>query len=155
MRQRLRLTAEQFDKLEVNFQKGGALMIHNREITFIRCGEKTVWFDFNVLCNLPRSQLDYLELTDRFSTFFVSNIRVLSEKSSVFVILFIQLVDVLYDRGIRLVISAAVPLAELYVDGEMISEFKRTLSRLEEMQSLDYRQRHLPKPVCNLLPPFS
>lgn len=147
--------AEQFITLETKIQNKGLLMIQNREIAFIQCGEKTVWFDFKAICNLQRSQLDYLEIADRFSTVFVSGIPDLNKNSSVFVILFIQLVDVLYDRGIRLVISAEVPLTELYVAGAMFNEFKRILSRLEEMQSLDYRRRHLPKPVCNLLPPMS
>ena len=146
--------AEQFAKLESNPQESGKLLIQNREIPFIKCGEKSVWFDFEVICNLPRSQLDYLELADRFSAIFVSNIPDLTKCSAVLVILFINLVDVFYDRGIRLVLSVEVPLMELYVEGEMASEFKRILSRLEEMQSLDYKRRHLSKPVCNLLPPF-
>ena len=101
---------------------------------------------------MPRSQLDYLEIADRFTTIFVSGIPALGNESSVFILLFISFVDVLYDRGLRLVILADVPLTELYAHGNMLTEFKRILSRLEEMQSLDYRRRHLPKPVCNLLP---
>jgi cell division protein ZapE len=58
------------------------------------------------------------------------------------VILLIHLIDVMYDRGVRLVISAAVPLNQLYVEGNMLTTFKRTLSRLEEMQSEDYIRRH-------------
>ncbi len=146
--------AEQFDLLEAKSHNEGLLMIQNREISYLRCGEKTVWFDFKMICNLPRSQLDYLEIADRFSTIFVSDIPDLTKSSSVFVILFIQFVDVLYDRGIRLVISAEVALSELYVSGSMFNEFKRILSRLEEMQSVDYRRRHLSKPVCHLIPPM-
>ena len=145
---------KQFNTLETKIRNNGSLLIQNREITFIQCGEKTVWFDFKVICNLPRSQLDYLEIADRFSTLFVSGIPALNKTSSVFILLFIKLVDVLYDRGIRLVVSAEVPLSELYAAGSLFSEFQRILSRLEEMQSLDYRRRHLPKPVCNLLPPM-
>ena len=51
---------------------------------------------------------------------------------------FIWLIDVLYDHKIKLVISAEVPVAELYTEGQITSEFSRTVSRLIEMQSRDY-----------------
>lgn len=148
-----RFTA-QFETLETDAQKNGVVMIQNREIAFIQCGQKAVWFDFNVICNLPRCQLDYLELADRFTTVFISEMAMFTRDSSVLRILFIQLVDVFYDRGIRLVLLADFPLTALYEVKKPGSEFNRTLSRLEEMQSLDYRRRHTPKPVCNLLPPI-
>src|SRR3990167_1916680 len=79
--------AKQFNTLETKKSKEGMLMIQNREIAFIQCGEKTVWFDFKVICNLPRSQLDYLEIADRFSTVFFIVIPALNKNSSVFVVL--------------------------------------------------------------------
>ena len=146
--------SDQFATLEPNPQLAGTITIQNRTIPYVQCGEKSIWFDFDIICNLPRSQLDYLELVERFSAIFVSNMPMLNQKSTIFTRLFIQLVDVFYDRGIRLVISAEVPLHELQVAEEMATEFKRIASRLEEMQSQDYLRRHLAKPVCNLLPPF-
>jgi len=144
--------AQQFAQLEPEADCHGTMLIQNREIPFVQCKDNVVWFKFAEICNLPRSQLDYLEIADRFRTVFISDVPCLSESSVVFVILFIQLVDVFYDRGIRLVLSAEVGLEALYPKGEMLGEFKRILSRLEEMQSLDYRRRHLPKSVCTLLP---
>ena len=52
--------------------------------------------------------------------------------------LFVSLVDVFYDARVRLVISAAEPVTELYSRGYMILEYTRTHSRLLEMQSTDY-----------------
>ncbi|MFQ3197749.1 MAG: cell division protein ZapE [Paraglaciecola sp.] len=46
---------------------------------------------------------------------------------------FISLIDELYDQKVRLYLSCDVPLAELYVDGALIFEFRRTYSRLIEM----------------------
>jgi len=53
---------------------------------------------------------------------------------------FTWLIDVLYDNNVRLVASAAVPLAQLYPEGVASGEFSRTVSRLTEMQSQRYLQ---------------
>ena len=143
-----RLT-DQFDLLEQNSVSCGNLMVQNREIPFIKCGERAIWFDFKVICNLPRSQLDYLEIADRFDTIFVSDIPALTANDTVYAILLVHFVDVMYDRGIRLIISAATPLQQLYVQGEVLDSFKRTLSRLQEMQSADYARRHPRRQVQN------
>lgn len=132
---------QQFSVLEHQSTDKGHIKIQGRDIPYIKGGSRTIWFDFAVLCNLPRSQLDYLELADRFDTLFLSNIPVLTEKHTAQTIMFIYLIDVLYDRGTKLIISAAVPVQQLYVTGEMIEAFKRTQSRLLEMQSADYLNR--------------
>ncbi len=118
------------------------LTIQNRNIAYVKMSQRVIWFDFDVICNLPRSQLDFLEIADRFDTIFVSNIPVIAADDTTHVILFIHFVDVMYDRGIRLIISAAVAAEELYVQGPMLHSFQRTLSRLHEMQSADYLARH-------------
>lgn len=134
----------QFQKIAKNEEKSTEVMIQNRTIAVVRVAENIIWFQFDLICNLPRSQLDYIEIADHFNIVMVSNIPVLTENDTVRVILLIHLVDVFYDRGIRLIISAAVQPRELYQSGVMHSEFARTLSRLEEMQSADYLNRHAP-----------
>ena len=51
---------------------------------------------------------------------------------------FINMVDEFYDRGVKLLMSAEVPVELLYTDGKLTFEFQRTLSRLQEMQSHEY-----------------
>lgn len=123
--------------------EGVLLSIQNRTIPSVKVGERVVWFAFDVICNLPRSQLDYIEIAERFDTIFISDIPIIKPEDTVHAILLIHLVDVLYDRGLRLIISAAASPKELYVEGAMLVPFQRTLSRLEEMQSDDYITRHV------------
>ncbi len=82
---------------------------------------------------------------------FVSGIPCLTVNHTAQTIMFIHLIDVMYDRGIKLILSAAVPLTELYKEGEMAEPFKRTLSRLNEMQSVDYLRRHPKRMVKNIV----
>ena len=133
---------DHFSELVRAASEGCELSVQNRLIPCVKWGERAVWFRFDVICNLPRSQLDYLEIADRFDTVFVSDIPVLTPNDTVRIILLIHFIDVMYDRGIRLVLSAAVAIDELYLEGAMLNPFQRTLSRLEEMQSEDYSRRH-------------
>lgn len=141
----------QFDAIVSAEQPPGMITIQNREIPYVKCKEDAIWFEFKVICNLPRSQLDYLEIADRFDTVFVSNMPAIGERDSIFAIMLIHFVDVMYDRGIRLILSADVPLVSLYRQGDMSPAFKRTFSRLQEMQSVDYRRRHPRRQVQDFL----
>jgi cell division protein ZapE len=124
--------------IEIN----GSIIIQNRIIPFIKKAQRTIWFAFDVICNLPRSQLDYLEIAEQFDNVFLSGIPCLTVNHTLQAIMFIHFIDVMYDRGINIIISASVPVGELYLEGEMKEPFKRTLSRLIEMQSVDYLARH-------------
>jgi len=120
----------------------GTITIQKREVDYVKMAEALIWFDFNVICNLPRSQLDYLEIAARFDTVFISNIPVIDAEDTTHAILLIHFVDVMYDQHVRLIISAAAPPEALYIQGPMRVSFQRTESRLKEMQSIDYLVRH-------------
>jgi cell division protein ZapE len=139
--------SEQFSHIATTIEEDVDLMVQNRLIRCMKLSPSAVWFSFDVICSVPRCALDYLEIASRFDTVFVSSIPALGADDTTHVILLIHLVDVLYDRGIRLVLSAALPATHLYEQGPMRSAFLRTQSRLEEMQSLDYLQRHAHRDV--------
>ncbi len=114
------------------------IIIHGREIKIKKSAGKTVWFDFSELCTVPRSQNDYLMIAEQYDTVFVSDIPTIPANAKDTIYLFISMVDVFYDARVRLVISAAEPVADLYSRGYMTLEYARTHSRLLEMQSTDY-----------------
>ncbi len=142
---------EQFLSLARDIKKNGYITVQNRDVPYLQSDEKSIWFSFDVLCNLPRSQLDYLEIADKFDNVFISGIPSLTENHTAQTIMFIHFIDVMYDRGINVIISAEVPAEELYIIGEMKETFKRTLSRLNEMQSVDYLSRHPRRITKNIL----
>jgi len=109
--------------------------IEARDITARRKAGSVIWFDFRVLCGGPRSQNDYLEIAAQFQTVFLSDVPEMGIRHASEARRFTWLVDVLYDRRVKLVMSAAVPPEQLYVEGPMAHEFVRTVSRLAEMQS--------------------
>jgi cell division protein ZapE len=114
------------------------LTIEQRQIRARRRAGGVVWFDFATLCGGPRSQNDYLELATQFHTIFLSNVPEMPVRLASEARRFTWLVDVLYDRRVKLVISAAVEPERLYTEGPLAHEFPRTVSRLGEMQSAEY-----------------
>ncbi|HEU4460243.1 MAG TPA: cell division protein ZapE [Methylibium sp.] len=127
-----------FERLAETRDESPLLHIEQRELRAKRRAGGVVWFDFEMLCAGPRSQNDYLELAARFHTVIVSDVPAMSPRLASPARRFTWLVDVLYDRRVKLVISAAVPPQKLYTEGPLVHEFPRTVSRLIEMQSPEY-----------------
>lgn len=117
------------------------VQLGSRTISARKRSGKVVWFDFRELCDKPLSQNDYLELASMFHTVLVSDIAQMSPSMASMARRFTLLVDVLYDRNVNLIASAAVPAEELYTQGTLAHEFTRTVSRLNEMRSAEYLAR--------------
>jgi cell division protein ZapE len=124
-----------FERLAESKDESALLRIEHREFCALRRAGGVVWFDFDILCGGPRSQNDYLELAAQFHTVMVSNVPYMPPKMASQARRFTWLVDVLYDRRVKLIISAAVAPEQLYTSGPLAHEFPRTVSRLNEMQS--------------------
>ena len=123
----------------------GPLRVLGRQIP-VRCrADGVAWFDFAAVCSGPRSQSDYIEIARSFHTVLVSGVPRFTPANENEARRFIALVDEFYDRSVKLILSAAVPLDSLYGGQRLAFEFKRTTSRLEEMQSMTYLAApHLP-----------
>ena len=127
-----------FDRLAPFGDEDPVLHIEAREITARRRAGGIVWFDFKTLCGGPRSQNDYLEIASQFHTVLLSDVPQMFVRHASEARRFTWLVDVLYDRRCKLILSAAVAPEQLYTEGPLAHEFPRTVSRLNEMQSTEY-----------------
>jgi cell division protein ZapE len=127
-----------FDSLAESQDEDPVLRIESREIRALRKAGGVVWFDFKTLCGGPRSQNDYLEIASQFHTVFLSDIPHMPVRMASEARRFTWLVDVLYDRRVKLILSAEVQPEALYTEGPLVHEFPRTVSRLNEMRSKEF-----------------
>ena len=130
--------ADAFERLAESRDEDPVLHIESRAIMARRKAGGVVWFDFKTLCGGPRSQNDYLELAVQFHTVLLSGVPQMFVRHASEARRFTWLVDVLYDRRVKLIMSAEVPPEALYTEGPLAHEFPRTASRLSEMQSTEF-----------------
>jgi len=116
------------------------LDVESRQIPYRKRAGGLVWFDFQALCGGPRSYADYVDLARRFHTVMLSGVPKMSPKNADSARRFTWLVDVFYDDRVKLVVSSEAQPEALFPQGENSAEFQRTVSRLHEMQSVQYLQ---------------
>ena len=117
---------------------GGALTILGRPVPVVRHAGGVAWFDFQTLCEGPRSVADYIEIARGFHSVVLSGVPALDDDRRDPLRRFIHLVDELYDRNVNLIVSAATSPHGLYRGRKLADPFQRTRSRLVEMQSTAY-----------------
>jgi len=139
------------------------LLIGYRPVRVVKAATTVIWCRFADLCEQPFSAMDFMALCDRYSAILLSEVPNLSarqrpgriargtEDGAQRVVAgdrelpqlsihddsvrrFIALVDECYDRGVPLYLEARVPMEQLYTEGYLEFAFRRTLSRLREMQ---------------------
>jgi len=139
------------------------VVLGHRSIAVVRHSESAIWCRYAELCEQPLSALDFIALCDRFPAILLDAVPNLSSRQRAAKIArgtedgvervvagdrelpelsvhddsvrrFIALVDECYDRRVPLYLQAQVPLEELYTEGYLAFPFRRTLSRLREMQ---------------------
>lgn len=131
------LTAEKFDK-------DTFVEIEGRHIPALRKAESVIMFEFRALCDGPRSQSDYIQLSREYNTVLVANVEQMGANVEDIARRFIAMVDEFYERKVKLIMSSEVPVEKLYSQGRLTFEFQRCLSRLQEMQSRSYlAQQHI------------
>ncbi|NOQ37155.1 MAG: cell division protein ZapE [Methylococcaceae bacterium] len=116
------------------------LQVQRREVYFKAAHGDILYSSFEELCNRALGSADYIEISEVFNTVFIADIPQLSIECRDQARRFVTLIDALYEGNVKLICTAAVPVGSLYID-DGVFEFKRTKSRLMEMQSTEYMQR--------------
>ena len=114
------------------------ISINNRPIAVVRKGEGIVWFTFKALCDSPRSADDFVEIAREFHTVLLSRVPQMNEFMENPARRFVTLIDQLYDHRVNLLMSSAVSTEHIYSGEQLALAFKRTSSRLMEMQTKEY-----------------
>lgn len=117
------------------------LTVQDRQLPAHKVADNVVWFSFETLCEGPRSTRDYIELAERFKVVIISGMPVLNEFNENAAKRFLNLIDELYDRQVRMILSTSIPLDALYQGEKLVFEYDRAMSRLNEMQSDEYLRR--------------
>jgi cell division protein ZapE len=115
--------------------------IEGRPIPVVRESGGVIWFEFEALCEGPRSQNDYIEIAREYQSVIVANVPRLTSQRENASRRFIALVDELYDHNVNLIVSAAAAPIDIYHGERLTFEFQRTISRLTEMQTEEYLAR--------------
>jgi cell division protein ZapE len=134
-----------FERMSGGCSLDTRLEINGRSLNARQRGDGIIWFNFGALCELPTSTADYIEIARAFNTVLLSDVPLMDEANADATRRFINLIDEFYDRNVKMLISAAGPIDNLYRGNRLAFEFQRTASRLTEMQSNDYLAKpHLP-----------
>ena len=116
------------------------VVVKGRHVAVPLAAGRVARFGFHDLCEVPLGARDFLAIAARYDTIFIDRVPVLAEARRNEAKRLILLIDTLYDRGTRLVMSAEAPPPALYAGrkGNEAFEFERTASRLIEMQGKDW-----------------
>lgn len=137
-----RLAAE-FERIaDSPVDRNARIEVNGRAIRARREADDLAWFEFRELCEGPRAAADYIEIARCYHTVFVSGVPVMDASQDDAARRFITLVDEFYDRGVKLFLTAGADAPEALYRGERLAfEFRRTASRLAEMQGRTYLAR--------------
>ena len=141
-----------FDELAGDHgERGIELRVSGRRLRALRRRGDVIWFSFVTLCEEARGPNDYADIAQRVPTVVLSDVPAFTaEQQDNAARRFIALIDEFYDQGVKLVLSAAAAPAQLY-RGELLQfEFRRTASRLIEMQTETYLARAPPRALSAL-----
>jgi len=118
-----------------------SLTVLGRQLVAPQACRGVARFSFDDLCAKPLAAADYVAIAEEFHTVLLDHVPVLSPEMRNEARRFTLLIDTLYDEGVKLICSAAAAPDALYPQGDGADAFRRTASRLAEMQSDDYLRK--------------
>ncbi len=115
-----------------------ALRVKGRAVPVPEAAMGVARFAFADLCEQPLGAIDYLAIAHAYHTLLIDGIPVMGPANRNEARRLINLIDTLYDNGVRLIASADAQPDDLYRKGDGAELFARTASRLIEMRSEAY-----------------
>jgi cell division protein ZapE len=117
------------------------LPVQGRVLRLTHTAKGVGFFNFNELCEAPLGAADFLALAENIHTLLIDEVPQMCEDKRNETTRFINLIDALYEAKVKLHLAAETPLDKLAPTGELNFPFQRTVSRLMEMQSEEYRKK--------------
>jgi cell division protein ZapE len=114
------------------------LELFGRKMKFKRAYKSILITDFDELCKRPLSSNDFIELGKKFEVIIVEDVPYIGKDETDLAIRFINFIDNVYFHKVLLFISLADSPEKIYPVGKRAKEFKRTISRLHEINSESY-----------------
>ena len=128
-----------FRKLTKNKKKNSKVLeIKGRNLIIKNFYERVIKFDFSELCDRNLGSEDYTSIADNCVFIFINNLPNFNEENSNQQQRFITLIDIIYEKKIPLMITSNVDLDSIESAQSVIKPFKRTISRLYELTSINY-----------------
>jgi cell division protein ZapE len=137
------LTKQQFTmiwNLLTDNSKGIITELDNagRKIRISQTHKNVAYSTFNNLCDIPLGASDYLLIADNFTILLLDEIPQLTPEMRNQATRFRNLIDACYEKRVKLYFRSAATIDNLYLKGDYSFEFERTISRIQEMQAIEY-----------------
>jgi len=114
------------------------LEIKGRKIEIKNFYDGVIKFNFDELCNKNLGSEDYIKITNICNFLLIENLPNFDENNSNQQQRFITLIDILYEKKIPLMITSHINLNSINSSENLQETFKRTVSRLHELTSINY-----------------
>ena len=114
------------------------LEIKGRKLVIQNYYDNIAKFNFDELCNRNLGSEDYISVANNCDFIFIENLPDFNESNSNQQQRFISLIDIIYEKKIPLMITSKVKLEKINSSKSMKEPFKRTVSRLYELTSINF-----------------
>ncbi len=120
--------------------KATKLLVQGRAVAVPEQAMGVARFPYAALCKQPLGAADYIAIARAYHTVIIEGLPALQPSQRDEARRLITLIDIFYERRVKLVVSAAAEPQDLFhaETGAEAFEFARTVSRLAEMRSRDY-----------------
>jgi cell division protein ZapE len=128
-----------FRKITKNKNKTSKILkIKGRSLVLENFYDKVVKFEFEELCNRNLGSEDYIKIAENCEFIFIKNLPNFNQNNSNQQQRFITLIDIIYEKKIPLMITSQLDLNLIESSKNIAKSFKRTISRLYELTSINY-----------------